>query len=110
VQDPPTRKIFKTLKGHTLQFEDADDAEAVLVREGRHGHLILMNKDGITIVDQKKNTVRFDEHGVTITDATGNAVAMTDKAFTLTAKVPFKLDASGQAVTIVAASIDMQKG
>jgi uncharacterized protein involved in type VI secretion and phage assembly len=110
VQDPPTRKIVKTLKGHTVQFEDADGKEAVLVREGTNGHLITMDQDGITIVDKNQNTVLLDDDGVTITDATGNTVEMTGDGFTLTAKVPFKLDASGQAVTIVAASIDLQKG
>jgi len=27
VQSPPTRKIIKTLKGHTIQLEDADDGD-----------------------------------------------------------------------------------
>jgi uncharacterized protein involved in type VI secretion and phage assembly len=110
VQDPPTRKILKTLKGHTVQFEDADGAEAVMVREGASGHLITMDKRGITIVDKNQNTLLLDDDGVKITDATGNAVELTGSAFTLTAKVPFKLDASGQAVTIVGKSIDLQEG
>jgi uncharacterized protein involved in type VI secretion and phage assembly len=110
VQDPPTCKILKTLKGHTVQFEDADDKEAVLVREGKSGHLITMNKDGITIVDKNQNTILLSDDGVTITDATGNTIEMTDSAFTLTAKVPFKVDASGQPVTIVGDSIDLKKG
>jgi uncharacterized protein involved in type VI secretion and phage assembly len=110
VQDPPTRKILKTRKGHTVQFEDADGAEAVLVREGASGHLITMDKHGIKIIDKNQNTILLDDDGVTITDATGNAVELTGSAFTLTAKVPFKLDASGQAVTIVANTIDLQKG
>lgn len=110
VQDPPTRKIIKTLKGHTVQFEDADDEEAILVREGRHGHLITMDKDGVKIVDRSENTVLLSESGIQITDATGNRVEMTDSAMTLTAKVPFKIDASGQPVTIVGDSIDLRKG
>ena len=110
VQDPPTRKIIKTLKGHTIQFEDADDKEAVLVREGTSGHLITMDQDGITIVDKNQNMILLSGDGVKITDTTGNAVEMTGSTFTLTAKVPFRLDASGQAVTIVGDSIDLQKG
>jgi uncharacterized protein involved in type VI secretion and phage assembly len=110
VQDPPTRKIIKTLKGHTIQFEDADDAEAILVREGKQGHLIRMNADGITIVDKSQNTILLSEDGIQITDATGNAIEMTDSAMKLTAKVAFTIDASGQAVTIVGDSIDLKKG
>jgi len=93
VQQPPTCKIIKTAKGHTIQFEDADDAEMLLLREGSQGHLITMNKDGVRIVD-----------------GTGNAIEMTDNAMTLTAKTAFTIDASGQSVTIVADTIDLQKG
>jgi uncharacterized protein involved in type VI secretion and phage assembly len=110
VQDPPTCKIIKTAKGHTIQFEDADGAEMVLIREGQNGHLVTLDQNGITIVDKDKNTILLDGNGVKITDTTGNTVEMTGSAFTLTAKVPFKVDAAGQAVTIVGASIDLQKG
>ena len=48
-----------------------------------------MNKDGITIVDKKQNTILLNDNGVKITDATGNAIKMTGSALTLTAKVPF---------------------
>jgi uncharacterized protein involved in type VI secretion and phage assembly len=110
VQDPPTCKVIKTAKGHTVQFEDADGAEAVLIREGRNGHLITLDKNGVTIVDKDKNTILLDQHGVKITDTNDNVVELSGSAFTLTAKVPFKIDAAGQTVTIVAASIDLQKG
>jgi uncharacterized protein involved in type VI secretion and phage assembly len=93
VQDPPTRKIIKTLKGHTIQLEDADDAEVILVREGKKGHLILLHKDGVRI-----------------SDATGNSIDMTGDAMTITAAVPFTIDAAGQPVTIIGDSIDLQKG
>lgn len=51
VQDPPTRKIIKTRKGHTLQFEDKDGEETVLLVEAANGHVVTMNKDGIRIKD-----------------------------------------------------------
>jgi uncharacterized protein involved in type VI secretion and phage assembly len=93
VQDPPTRKIIKTVAGHTIQLEDADGSEAILVREGKKGHVIVLNGDGIKV-----------------TDATGNMIEMTDSAMKLTAKVPFTIDASGQPVQIVCDSIDLKKG
>lgn len=93
VQNPPTRKIIKTLKGHTVQFEDRDGAESILVREGTKGHLIALTQDGIRI-----------------TDATGNTVEMTDSAMTLHAAVPFTIDAPGQPVRILGDTIDFQKG
>jgi uncharacterized protein involved in type VI secretion and phage assembly len=93
VQDPPTRKIIKTQKGHTIQFEDKDDEEMVTIVEAKNGHMITMNKDGIKI-----------------TESSGNVIEITKDAFTITAKVPFTIDASGQAVVIKGDTIDFNKG
>ena len=43
VQDPPMRKIIKTLKGHTIQFEDKDGEEMITIVEGGERP---RNKDG----------------------------------------------------------------
>ncbi len=92
-QSPPTRKIFKTAKGHTLQFEDQDGEELVLIYEATNRHLITLNKEGIVIVD-----------------GTGNRIAMRQDAFTITAKVPFTIDASGQPIVLIGDTIDLNKG
>lgn len=92
VQDPPTRKIIKTAKGHTLQFEDADGDELVILKEATNGNVITLNAAGITI-----------------TDATGNVIEMKIDAFNIVAKVPFTIDASGQPVVIKAATIDLNR-
>lgn len=127
VQDPPTSKIIKTLKGHTLQFEDADGAEMILITEGAQGHFLTMDKNGITITDASSNTIVFSSSGIKIedtnqnkiemtsdgikiTDANDNVIDMSSSAFTITAKQAFKIDASGQSVTVVGKSIDFQKG
>lgn len=111
VQDPPTRKIIKTVKGHTLQFEDADDEEMVLLVEAANGSVIAMNKDGITITDgADEQEIVMDSSGITVTDKTGNVIEMTDSAFNITAKVALTIDASGQAVTIIGSTIDLNKG
>jgi hypothetical protein len=52
----------------------------------------------------------MDKDGIRIVDATGNSIEMTDSAMTLTAKAAFTIDAPGQSVTIVADTIDLQKG
>ena len=93
VQDPPTRKIIKTLKGHTIQFEDADGEELILICEAPKGQV-----------------VRLDEDGISITDSKGNSIEMTEDTFRVCSKVPFTIDASGQPVEILADSIDLNKG
>jgi len=92
IEDPPTCKIIKTKAGHTIQFEDKDGSEFVLIKDGAHGHWIALTGSGILIKD-----------------ANDNSIEMTDSAFTLTSKVAFTLDASGQAVEIKAATIDFTK-
>ena len=92
-QNPPTRKVIKTVKGHTIQLEDADNDDMVMLLEATNGNLIVMNSDGIKI-----------------TDKTGNVIEMKDDAFTITSKVAFKIDASGQAITIIGDTIDLNKG
>lgn len=90
---PPTRKILKTAKGHTIQIEDADGSDLVLIHEATHKH-----------------TVALDATGITITDGSGNFVKMTADAFTLHSATAFTIDAPGKAVEIVAASVDFKKG
>ncbi|MFI2508903.1 phage baseplate assembly protein V [Streptomyces sp. NPDC018972] len=100
VQDPPTRKIIKTVKGHTVQFEDADGEESVLVREGRHGHRLTMDDKGLALVDERNNTIVFDEDGIEVTDASGNSIRMTDSVVTL-------LDHRSNTVELSAAGIEL---
>jgi len=126
VQDPPTSKIVKTAKGHTLQLEDADGAEMILIREGSQGHFMTMDQNGITVTDASGNTVEFTPDGIKIedtnhntiemtssgiqmTDVTGNVIVMSDSEFTLTAKKALTIDATGQSVTVIGKTIDLQK-
>jgi hypothetical protein len=50
-QKPPTRKIIKTQKGHTIQFEDAAGEETIIIVEATHKHVVALNKEGIQITD-----------------------------------------------------------
>lgn len=95
VQNPVTRKIIKTLKGHTIQFEDKDGEEMVTI----------VHK----VDDDNKNVITLQSTGITLTDFTGNMIEMTDSAFTVTSKVAFTIDASGQAVEIKASTVDFTK-
>lgn len=96
VQDQPTRKIIKTAKGHTIQFEDKDGEEMVTIVEAKNNHVITMNKDGIKISDganghkfvldnsgidisdgaNKNNKILMDQSGLTVQDKNGNTITM----------------------------------
>jgi uncharacterized protein involved in type VI secretion and phage assembly len=84
VQDPPTRKIIKTLKGHTLQFEDKDGEEMVMIKEAKNGHLITLDKDGIRITDGTNgNSISMDKNGVVCEDQNQNRIEMTASAINI---------------------------
>jgi uncharacterized protein involved in type VI secretion and phage assembly len=86
VQSPPTRKIIKTLKGHTIQFEDADGGELVILVDGVNGHVLVMDKEGIKITDGVNgHEFVLDGDGVSVTDGvtSGNLLKMASDAVTL---------------------------
>lgn len=84
VQDPPTRKIIKTKKGHTIQLEDADGEEMVTIVEAINGQVITMNQDGITITDGKNsNNIILDSNGIKAEDKNGNVITMDSSSVTI---------------------------
>jgi hypothetical protein len=66
-QKPPTRKIIKTKKGHTIQFEDADKEEMVIIVEATHKHVVTLDKTGIQITDGVNgNKIVMGKEGIRI--------------------------------------------
>jgi uncharacterized protein involved in type VI secretion and phage assembly len=66
-QKQPTRKIIKTKKGHTIQFEDADNEEMLTIMEATHKHVVTLNKDGIQITDGANgNKIIMGQGGIQI--------------------------------------------
>lgn len=118
VQSPVTRKIIKTLKGHTIQFEDKDGEEMIRIvqqtdPENKKCNVLTLNADGITVLqsieDGKSNLIEMTAAGIKLTDFTGNSLELSDSAVTLTSKVAFTLDASGQTVEIKASAVNLTK-
>jgi uncharacterized protein involved in type VI secretion and phage assembly len=71
VQDPPTRKIIKTLKGHTIQFEDGDGEPHIVISDGQSENYIVFEQQGISITN-KQNLIKLTEEGIVIQDANSN--------------------------------------
>lgn len=92
-QQPPTRKIIKTKKGHTLQFEDADGDEMVILKEATNGRVITLDKTGIAV-----------------DDGAGNRVEITGDGFKIVAAVPFTIEAKGQPIKLIGDTIALEKG
>ena len=102
-----------------FKWEDIDGTEPTVVISG--AEIELLGKDRKLVLQfqgkQKRfvcnrtngNTIELTSSGIKITDLTGNVIDMSSSAFTLTAKVPLKIDASGQTVTVIGNTIDLQK-
>ncbi|HEV2708098.1 MAG TPA: phage baseplate assembly protein V [Pyrinomonadaceae bacterium] len=109
-QHPPTRKILKTQKGHTLQFEDADDDEMILLVEAKNGHVVSLNKDGIKTTDGANgHEVFLDSSGVTVTDGVngGNKITLSSGGVTVEDKNGNKITMGAGSVEIVSTSIKL---
>jgi uncharacterized protein involved in type VI secretion and phage assembly len=83
VQDPPTRKTIKTLKGHTIQLEDKDGEEMVIILEAENNNVITLDKDGIKIQDKNSNKITLDSSGIKTEDKNGNAITMDSSSVTI---------------------------
>jgi uncharacterized protein involved in type VI secretion and phage assembly len=85
-QDPPTCKIIKTSKGHTVQLEDADGQESVLVYNATGELLLVMDGAGVRVTDGKRgHKITLDDSGVTLTDGVnaGNKLVMDSSGITV---------------------------
>ena len=69
VSNPPTRRILTTARGHTIQIEDAEGKDMILIYEQVHRHTIVLDGEGVTIADGDGNSIVLTKDKVTITSA-----------------------------------------
>jgi uncharacterized protein involved in type VI secretion and phage assembly len=70
---PPSRKILKTNKGHTIQFEDADQEEMLTIIEATHKHVVTLNREGIQITDGVNgNQIVMGQDGIQLGSSSAN--------------------------------------
>lgn len=106
VQSPPTRKIIKTKKGHTLQFEDKDNEELVLLYEATNKHTLKFNADGIKITDSAhKHDIEMSSSGITVTDGTNkNTITLDSNGMKLETQAGAKIEFNATGITVDAGS------
>lgn len=103
--DPePTTRLFKTPKGHSLAFEDADGSEQIHIEHSAgatididsDGTITLTDKNGgavtldaqntkLTLEDANNNAVTLDSSGIKFSDANGNSIEMNASGIKLSA-------------------------
>lgn len=86
--DPASRKTIKTAVGHTMQFEDAAGQESVHVQDGKHGHRITLDKNGVAVTDgERGHTITMDADGITLTYKGGDTVSIDSSGIHLGGKM-----------------------
>lgn len=111
VQSPPTQKIIKTKKGHSIQLEDADGKEKIIIKHAKksffaideNGTVIIGNQNGSTILLNSKdeNLMLVDQHA--------NSVVLSEERITIVTKDgKVAIELSGSTARIAAEDIVMQ--
>jgi hypothetical protein len=80
-QSPPTNKVIKTKAGHTVQLEDADGEEKIVIKH-KDNSFISIDKDGSVMVGNKNGStiiLNAKDENVVVVEQHGNSVSMTDK-------------------------------
>ena len=105
-QRPPTRKIIRTLKGHTIEIEDKDDEEVFVIqyRDGEKTNTVTMNNKGIEIIDANENKITMNNKGIEIIDANENKITMDNKGSTIEDKNSNKIEMNTSAINIFPAT------
>ncbi len=78
VQDPPTQKIIKTKKGHTIRLEDAEGDQKIVISHGG-GARIEIDKNGSVLIADQDSTFIFlnaESDEVTLFDQHQNLITM----------------------------------
>jgi hypothetical protein len=96
VQSPLTRKIIKTVRGHTIQLEDAEGEERIIISDGEAENLLVFSKSGITL-QNKGNSITMTDNGIVIKDANSNKLTQDSSGIIIE-------DKSGNKITMDALS------
>lgn len=65
-QSPPTRKTIRTVKGNSIELEDKDNEETIIITEKTNNNKVTMDKNGIVVEDGNGNKIELTSSGVTI--------------------------------------------
>lgn len=110
VQAPPTRKIIKTKKGHTIQLEDNDGEEMVIIQDGYNSNIIVMDNNGVKMEDTNGNKITLDNSGIITEDKNGNKITLDNSGVKTEDKNGNVITMDSSSVTIKSNQIKIGEG
>ena len=99
---PPTTRLLLTPKGHTLQFDDKDNQEQILLRHPK-GATLVIDKDGtVALTDAKGAKLTLDAAGerIVVEDSNGNTLTMSSSGTTVEDANGNKLEMSASGINV----------
>ena len=100
---PPTTRLFVTPKGHTLQFDDKDDAEQILLRHPKEATLVIDKDGAVALTDAKgaKLTLDASAEELRAEDSNGNKLTMSSSGIVAE-------DANGNKIEMASSGINVK--
>jgi len=101
-QSPPTRKIIRTVKGSSIEIEDKDDEEVLIIQynDGQNKNTVTMNKDGLVVEDANSNKITLDSDGMKVEDTNSNKITTDQSGIVIEDKNQNKIEMTASAINI----------
>ncbi len=110
-ENPPEKRVVKSSKGHLVIFDDKDGEESIQITDGKNGHEILLDQNGISVKDGKSShELKFDATTITLKHgASGAKIEIGPAGITIDGVGPINLSSSA-AMPVLRANIDQGVG
>lgn len=111
-ESPPEKRVVKSARGHLVILNDKSGEEAIEIIEGKSGHSVKLDKDGVVIKDGKTgHQITFDATTIVIKHgSTGAKVELGPAGITIDGGAgPINLSSSA-AMPVLRANIDQGIG
>ncbi|MES3153134.1 phage baseplate assembly protein V [Sphingomonas faeni] len=105
---PPDNRVVHTPGGHTVEFDDTDGAERIVIRHASNAFVAIDQAGSVTIANKNGSTVSLsaaDGGNAMLMSEHGQIVTLTDAGIVLMNKDGAALDLTGNTVRITAKQI-----
>jgi hypothetical protein len=99
---PPTTRLLITPKGHTLQFDDKENQEQILLRHPKEATLVIDKDGSVALTDAKGAKLTLDAAGeqIVVQDSNGNTLTMSSSGTVVEDANGNKIEMSASGVSV----------
>jgi len=107
---PPEQRVIHTASGHTVEFQDKEGENNILIRH-KDNSFISLDKDGSVLVSNKRGSFLYlnaKDKQATFMEQHGHLVTMTEDGVLITNKDSTLVELKGDTARIAAANVLLQ--